>query len=450
MQKSEHFTGRRYLLASVDAAVAVFAAWLTMRGEPKPLLIPLASTGATACVFALNLTGGYAHIMRKRLSVQQYCAGFAALVSISIVAVLLQVYEVNVRYGRIAVSGVVLLALLLSSRLGLIVLHRRLISRKRLWVVADDPLAARRFAAKVRNQDCWYEVHRCSGPVEESEVWGELEQFDAVMCPPAARPLFERPCSVLRKELLLVPDSSDVLLFAAGAQQVDDLLVLSMKPLELTTMQRVLKRALDIAGAAVLILFFAPVMAILYILIPLESPGSALFRQERRGRSGRSFQIIKFRSMRVNAEERSGPVLASAEDPRITGLGQWLRATRFDEFPQLLNVLRGEMSLVGPRPEREFFAQKFDRELPNYPLRTAIKPGLTGLAQVWGKYSTTAEDKLRLDLMYIANYSLSLDFNLLVQTVRVVLHHGQSTGLDPANRLSFGFHSVSMDKTTKL
>jgi lipopolysaccharide/colanic/teichoic acid biosynthesis glycosyltransferase len=154
---------------------------------------------------------------------------------------------------------------------------------------------------------------------------------------------------------------------------------------------------------------------------------------------------LKFRTMVADAEDRSGPVLAIREDPRVTRLGRWLRASRMDELPQLINVLRGEMSLVGPRPEREFFARRFDDAIPDYPLRTAVRPGITGLAQVWGRYSTTAEDKLRLDLLYIANYSFLLDLNLLLHTLRVVLHAGQSAGVDPSLSGSFGFPPDSFE-----
>jgi exopolysaccharide biosynthesis polyprenyl glycosylphosphotransferase len=257
------------------------------------------------------------------------------------------------------------------------------------------------------------------------------------------RKQLEESCKFLGKELLFVPEIPDVLLYSATSHQLDDLLIFSMPPLQLTPLQRFLKRACDILGALFLLVLCGPAMALLYVLIPIESHGPAIFRQERRGFRRRSFEILKFRTMVADAEESSGPVLASLEDPRVTRFGNLLRATRLDELPQLFNVLRGEMSLVGPRPEREFFASHFDHELPNYCSRTAVKPGLTGLAQVWGGYSTTAEDKLRLDLMYIANYSLFLDFNLLLQTLRVVLYRSQSAGLDESSLLRFGLTPVA-------
>jgi lipopolysaccharide/colanic/teichoic acid biosynthesis glycosyltransferase len=134
--------------------------------------------------------------------------------------------------------------------------------------------------------------------------------------------------------------------------------------------------------------------------------------------------------MIADAERQSGPVLASSHDPRITPLGQFLRATRLDELPQLINVLKGDMSLVGPRPEREFFIQQFEREVPGYGLRLAVKPGITGLAQVMGRYDTSVRRKLGFDLLYICKYSLLLDLKLLFQTLEVVLHQEKAAGVN--------------------
>jgi lipopolysaccharide/colanic/teichoic acid biosynthesis glycosyltransferase len=133
--------------------------------------------------------------------------------------------------------------------------------------------------------------------------------------------------------------------------------------------------------------------------------------------------------MVADAERQTGPVLATANDPRITKIGTFLRATRLDEFPQLFNVLRGEMSLVGPRPERPHFVQQFREQIPGYEFRLAVKPGVTGLAQVFGRYSTTAERKLRFDLTYITKYSLLMDIRLLLSTIAVLLRREQAEGI---------------------
>lgn len=181
------------------------------------------------------------------------------------------------------------------------------------------------------------------------------------------------------------------------------------------------KRGLDIVVAAAGLVLFSPLLAFSAAAIGLFSGRPVFFRQERVGRGGRTFLLRKFRTMQQDAEAQSGAVLASRDDPRVTRIGRFLRATRIDEIPQLWNVLKGEMSLVGPRPERPEFAGKFEKEIPGYSLRLAVRPGLTGLAQISGEYETHAEIKLRYDLTYINSWSLGFDLLILLRTLPVVL-----------------------------
>ncbi len=194
--------------------------------------------------------------------------------------------------------------------------------------------------------------------------------------------------------------------------------------------ERVLKRIMDIVSSVILLILTFPIWLVLFVLIPLDSPGPIIFVQNRVGRGGREFRLFKFRSMRRDAEARSGPVMATIDDPRITRVGRFIRATRMDELPQLLNVFAGHMSLVGPRPERREFVEKFTHEIPLYERRLNLKPGITGWSQVHMRYSTAAEDvalKLRYDLFYIENLSLVLDLRILLMTMLVVLRgEGQS------------------------
>ena len=184
------------------------------------------------------------------------------------------------------------------------------------------------------------------------------------------------------------------------------------------------KRTFDLVCASILLLLSAPVMLITAVLIKMESVGPAFYRQERVGLDGRRFSIIKFRSMRTDAEKDGTPRWASANDDRITRVGQWIRRLRIDELPQLFNVLRGQMSLVGPRPERQFFVDQLTQEIPFYALRHSVKPGVTGWAQVRYAYGATVEDsqeKLQYDLYYVKNHTLFLDLVVLFETVGVVL-----------------------------
>ena len=220
------------------------------------------------------------------------------------------------------------------------------------------------------------------------------------------------------------------LINSAETQHVDDTLMLVIKPPGLDVGQRFAKRVFDLIIALLILLVASPIMIFLMFLISILSPGPAIFSQERLGEKGLPFKVMKFRSMINNAEQTTGPVLAVEKDPRITRFGAFLRATRLDELPQLINVIKGEMSIVGPRPERKFFVDQFRESIPYYSHRMAVKPGITGLAQVKGKYTTTPEDKLRFDIMYIRNYSFVLDLSILLQTVRVVFQKEKAAGLD--------------------
>lgn len=230
-------------------------------------------------------------------------------------------------------------------------------------------------------------------------------------------------------EVLLIPEFYDLYLMDAEPQQIDDLMVYSVVPPQLTHLEHFAKRTIDLLISITLLLIASPVMLLMFIIIPRTSRGKALFVQERVGLYGKPFQLLKFRSMVDNAEKGTGPVLASERDPRITRFGQFIRATRIDELPQLINVIRSDMSLVGPRPERDFFITQFKEELPHYNYRLMVKPGLTGLAQVMANYTTTPSDKLRYDLMYIKTYSPLLDLKILFQTIIVVLQREQSAGV---------------------
>ncbi len=189
------------------------------------------------------------------------------------------------------------------------------------------------------------------------------------------------------------------------------------------------KRAFDLSISAVLLVLAAPVMALVAVAVRLTSPGAALYHQQRVGQNGRVFTVHKFRSMRSDAEAGTGAVWATRNDSRVTPMGAFIRKTRLDELPQLWNVLRGEMSLVGPRPERPEFVEMLTREIPFYRQRHAVKPGLTGWAQVCYTYGASVEDameKLQYDLFYIKNLSIGLDLFILFKTVQtVVLKRGQ-------------------------
>jgi exopolysaccharide biosynthesis polyprenyl glycosylphosphotransferase len=192
----------------------------------------------------------------------------------------------------------------------------------------------------------------------------------------------------------------------------------------LSLAEQALKRMTDIAMSLGLLVLTLPVWIVLAILIPLDSSGPIFYIQRRVGQGGKEFTLLKFRSMFHDAEAKTGAVLAQERDPRVTRIGRFLRSTRSDELPQLLNVLRGQMSLVGPRPERREFVERFVREIPLYERRLNVKPGLTGWSQVHLKYDSRADQipiKLKYDFYYIENMSLPLDMKILFMTLFVIL-----------------------------
>jgi exopolysaccharide biosynthesis polyprenyl glycosylphosphotransferase len=181
------------------------------------------------------------------------------------------------------------------------------------------------------------------------------------------------------------------------------------------------KEFVDRLFAVVGLLLFVPLFPIIAVLIKLTSRGPVLFKQQRVGRHGRVFEIIKLRTMVYDAEESTGPIWAKLNDPRITPVGRFLRMTHLDEVPQLFNVIKGDMSLVGPRPERPVFVDRFRSQIPNYSERLRVKPGITGLAQVCHKYDETLRDvkrKVAYDLLYIQRMCLMVDLAIMFMTVR--------------------------------
>lgn len=235
--------------------------------------------------------------------------------------------------------------------------------------------------------------------------------------------IYDAYCAGL--EVLVIPALSEILLASARRERIDDYLVFRVGATG--TPWDIVKRLLDIVLSLIGLLAALPLMALVALAIRLDSPGPVLYRQTRVAAGGRRFTLYKFRTMRDGAEASTGPILSGEGDPRVTRLGRILRATRFDELPQLWNVLRGDMSLVGPRPERPHFVEEFTKDLPHYPLRHQVRPGVTGMAQVNGRYSTAARDKLRFDLLYVYTRSLYTDVAILLETIRTILIRGRST-----------------------
>ena len=224
-----------------------------------------------------------------------------------------------------------------------------------------------------------------------------------------------------RAHISIVPSPFEIIIAKPRHRRVHDIPLIDFLYEPLGVGDRIFKRTVDLIGTILLGVVALPVVAIAAVAIKIASPGPVFYRQTRVGRHHRQFSIFKLRTMVPNAEKITGAVLAQRDDPRIYPLGRFLRRTRIDELPQLWNILLGQMSFVGPRPERPEFIETFRHEIPGYIERLRVKPGVTGLAQVNGFYETTPENKLKYDLIYIYNYSFFLDIRILIETVKVVL-----------------------------
>ena len=263
----------------------------------------------------------------------------------------------------------------------------------------------------------------------------EIPKYDAVILndvPAQMRNDLLKFCYRYRVRTYVAPKLTDIMLRGARNITLFDTPLLLVKGTGLTPAERVAKRTMDIVISALVLLVLSPLMLLVAAAIKLEDGGPVFFRQKRLTRNGREFDILKFRSMVVDAEKYAGAVLATDNDPRITRVGRIIRPFRIDELPQLLNILKGDMSIVGPRPERKVIADEYCKEIPEFAYRLKVRGGLTGYAQIYGKYNTSAYDKLRLDLMYIENYSLMLDIKLMILTLRILFSKESTEGVDKA------------------
>lgn len=258
----------------------------------------------------------------------------------------------------------------------------------------------------------------------------KIKQHDSVLLndvPAQLRNDILKYCYSNEVRVYASPKLSDIIMSGAEEINLFDTPLRLIKGTGLTLEQRFVKRAMDIVLCSVAMVVAAPIMLVVAIAIKLEDGGPVFFTQKRATIEGKTFDILKFRSMIVDAE-KYGAIPATDKDPRITKVGNVIRAIRIDELPQILNILKGEMSIVGPRPERVEHVEKYSKEVPEFSYRLKVKGGLTGYAQIYGKYNTSAYDKLRLDLMYIENYSLLLDIKLILMTLQIMLRKESTEG----------------------
>ncbi|MCC6550932.1 MAG: undecaprenyl-phosphate glucose phosphotransferase [Ignavibacteriaceae bacterium] len=230
-------------------------------------------------------------------------------------------------------------------------------------------------------------------------------------------------CETYDVGMKMVPEMYEILSGQARTSQLYGIPLIDINPEPMKDWEKNTKRLMDIVFSFLMLVLSLPIVLLTAIAIKFDSKGPVFFTQERVGLKGKIFRIVKFRSMYIDAEANTGPVWSTKDDPRVTRVGRFIRKVRIDEIPQVFNVLRGEMSLIGPRPERPYFVELLSQEIPYYKRRLRVRPGITGWAQVRHKYDETLDDvkgKIRYDLFYIENMSLRMDFKILLRTVFVV------------------------------
>ena len=265
------------------------------------------------------------------------------------------------------------------------------------------------------------------------DVIGQISSAQAVFLgdiPNDLQALIIRYCVEHHKSVIIHPGFQSVMLSTARCRFLSNKPTLEFALRTPSFFHHFCKRTMDITVSALMLLVTSPILAAVALLVHFQDGGPALYRQMRLTKNGRVFELLKFRSMRIDAEKDGKPRLAAQNDDRITRVGKFIRATRLDELPQLWNILKGDMSLVGPRPERPEIAEQYSREIPEFNIRLQVKAGLTGYAQVHGKYNTTPQDKLKMDLMYISMQSIALDIKLILQTLQIMLRKESTEGIN--------------------
>lgn len=258
--------------------------------------------------------------------------------------------------------------------------------------------------------------------IEETKLAEKIRAYDAVLIndlPSQKKNQVLKICFGLNKRVYVVPKISDIILKSSEELNLLDTPMFLCRNKGISGWQAFVKRLMDIVVSIIAVIILSPVMVVSALCIHFEDGGPVFFRQDRATKDGKVFSILKFRSMRVGSDSM-GVRPTTDNDDRITKTGRVIRAWRIDELPQLFNIIRGDMSLVGPRPERVEHVKAYTERIPEFELRLKMKGGLTGYAQVYGKYNTSALDKLKLDLIYITEYSILMDIQIMIETIKIL------------------------------
>lgn len=382
--------------------------------------------------FFTKVLGGY-RIGYSRI-VETVLSNYIAIISANVVEYF-QLCLINNAYVPVQPLGILLIVELVFA-VPYVYLVRKLYLHMyppRKMILVYGTHSPDNLLAKMNSRNDRYDVcATVSYTVGYKKLYKMLKNYEAVVLadiPAEARNDIMKYCYQESIRMYVTPKVSDVILRGAEDIHMFDTPLLLSRNQGLTITQRFWKRTMDIVLSLIGLAIVAPFMVITAVIIKLTDGGPVFYSQKRLTRDGKEFDILKFRSMRSDSEA-AGARLAMKDDDRITPIGKFIRRIHFDEIPQILNILKGDMSIVGPRPERKEIQKQYQEVIPEFPLRLKVKAGLTGYAQVYGKYNTTPFDKVKMDIAYIEQYSLWMDIKLIMMTAKVLFQKENSEGVD--------------------
>ena len=387
---------------------------------------------AVLLIFFEQMYGGFKVGFYKKWNV--IYSQILALVIVNVITYL-QIALIDKRFHSLTLMGGILVTEIIVAVIWAFAfqfIYSRLFPRRHMLLVyGERPIF--HLMQKISTREDKYQICNIIHYEEGvDEIMRLADQYDAIIIgdiPAHERNQLLKRCFGQGIRTYTVPKISDIINRSSDDLNLFDTPLLLSRNEDLKIEQLFAKRMMDIVCSFLGLLISSPFFLIIAFLIKATDRGPVFYKQIRLTRNGKEFEIYKFRTMIQDAEKDGHARLASEHDDRILPVGRFLRATRLDELPQLINVLKGEMSMVGPRPERPELAAEIEKELPEFPYRLKVKAGLTGYAQIYGKYNTTAYDKLKLDLTYIRNYSFFLDLKLMIMTPKIMLMKESTEGV---------------------
>ncbi|MBN1892059.1 MAG: sugar transferase [Clostridiales bacterium] len=383
---------------------------------------------------------GMTHFFRKnRTDMIVVSFRFVFLVVITAAAIAFAFQWFTFPRWVMAVGSAIMLVVTIFWTVACLEISKRIYSKGRMLIVAKSKADADKIYIKIRHELKTLHINYL-GFVKEADkakVYRAIDKSTEVMISPSVKEETKSElflyCANMDKTVYVIPQFADLIYTKFRVVQFHDMPTFMIDSLGLTFQQRLFKRFFDIVFSFIIIILTWPIQLLIALAVRLDSPGPILYSQERITESGRIYIVYKFRTMVQDAEENFGEYQSGPDDPRVTKVGRLLRNTHMDELPQFLNILFGDMSVVGPRSDRPSTIEAFESDIPGYNQRLKVKSGLTGLAQVYGKYNTDPEDKLRFDMMYIKNYSFVLDVRIILKTIQSVLPFGDNYNSDDPN-----------------